>query len=250
MASGASNYTQDSKDVAASLISVSMSLLPRLSFEVDRDELSVWMAKLSNLKLGKSSKEFEVYEQDIFNEIRSQDDLESMKDDALFRSYRDLYWTFGMDPTKLRVSSEALRRRILRGLNLWRISDLVDVANLASAYHKLPIGLVDDAKREGALRVRTARKGEEFVRIGGKSIQCRGREIVLADDEKIICFGYATHDSELTKVAPETKDVLLLVYGAQAVTNQIMESAIKTTLDLIDRWVDCSMVDHRIFRIE
>jgi DNA/RNA-binding domain of Phe-tRNA-synthetase-like protein len=207
------------------------------------------MAKLSNLKLGKSTKEFEVYEQELFNEIRSQDDLESIKDDPLFRSYRDLYWTFGMDPTKLRVSSEALRRRILRGLNLWRISDIVDVANLASAYHKLPIGLVDAAKREGELRIRTAKKGEEFVRIGGKAIHCRGREIVLADDKKIICFGYATHDSELTKVVPETKDVLFLIYGAQAVTNRIMNSAIRITTDMIVRWIECSMADHRIFRI-
>ncbi|MHA2118078.1 MAG: B3/B4 domain-containing protein, partial [Candidatus Thorarchaeota archaeon] len=177
------------------------------------------------------------------------DDLESMKDDPVFRSFRDLYWTFGMDPTKLRVSSEALRRRILRGLNLWRVSDVVDVANLASAYHKLPIGLVDDAKRVGELRIRTAQKGEEFVRIGGKTIHCRGREIVLADDEKIICFGYATHDSEQTKVGPETRDVLFLIYGAQAVTNRVMSSAIETTTDMINRWLDCTVVGHRIYRI-
>ena len=67
-----------------------MNGLPPVRFDVDRDELSVWMVKLSNLKLGKSSKEFEEYEQDIFDEIRAHDDLESMKDDPLFRSYRDL----------------------------------------------------------------------------------------------------------------------------------------------------------------
>jgi DNA/RNA-binding domain of Phe-tRNA-synthetase-like protein len=226
-----------------------MSSTPKLKFEVDRDELKVWIAKLSDLKVGKSSKEFEAYEQEIFNEIRSQDDLESMKDDTLFRSYRDLYWTFGMDPTKLRVSSEALRRRILRGLNLWRISDVVDVANLASVYHKLPIGLVDDAKREGELRIRTAEKGEEFVRIGGKTLHCRGREIVLADDAKIICFGYATHDSEQTKVTPKTTDVLFLIYGAQAATNRVMNSAVETTTNMINRWLDCTMIDHRICSI-
>ncbi|MFW9968257.1 MAG: B3/4 domain-containing protein [Candidatus Thorarchaeota archaeon] len=223
--------------------------MPKLRFDVEREGLSVWIAKLTNLKLGKSSKEFEIFEQTIFDQIRSQDDLESMKDDSIFRSYRDLYWSFGMDPTKLRVSSEALRRRILRGLNLWRISDVVDVANLASAYHKLPIGLVDDSKLDGDLRIRTARKGEEFVRIGGKRMHCRGREIVLADNKKIICFGYATHDSELTKVAPQTNDVLFLIYGAQAVTNQILNSAIRTTTDMIERWLDCTMVGHRVHRI-
>lgn len=220
-----------------------------MRFEIDRDGLKVWLAKLSEIKVGKSSKEFEAYEQEIFNEIRSQDDLESLKDDTLFRSFRDLYWTFGMDPTKLRVSSEALRRRILRGLNLWRISDIVDVANLASAYHKLPIGLVDDAKREGELRIRTAEKGEEFVRIGGKTLICRGREIVLADDAKIICFGYATHDSEQTKVTPETNDVLFLIYGAKAATNRVMNFAVQTTTGMINRWLDCTMIDHRIYNI-
>ncbi|MHA2042348.1 MAG: B3/B4 domain-containing protein [Candidatus Thorarchaeota archaeon] len=224
--------------------------MPKLRFEVERDGLSVWLAKLSDLKLRESSEEFEIYEQNIFSEIRAQDDLESMKDDPLFRSYRDLYWTFGMDPTKQRVASEALRRRILRGLNLWRISDLVDVANLASAYHKLPIGLVDDAKRVGELRIRTAQKNELFTRIGGKTIKCRGREIVLADDEKIVCFGYATHDSEQTKVTPESKDVLILIYGAQAVTNRVMNSAVKVTTDMVHRWLDCTLVDHRIYRLE
>ncbi|MHA2141818.1 MAG: B3/B4 domain-containing protein [Candidatus Thorarchaeota archaeon] len=226
-----------------------MTNIPTVKFEVDREGLSVWIAKLTDLILGKSSKGFEEFEQELFDEIRSKDDLERMKDDPLFRSYRDLYWTFGMDPTKLRVSSEALRRRVLRGLNLWRISDLVDVANLASAYHKLPIGLVDDAQRKGELRVRAAKKGEEFVRIGGKTIQCRGREIVLADDEKIICFGYATHDSELTKVVPESREVLFLIYGAKAVSNQVMNSAIKTTTDMIEEWLECSIADSRIYRI-
>jgi DNA/RNA-binding domain of Phe-tRNA-synthetase-like protein len=226
-----------------------MSSTPKLKFEIDRDELKVWIAKLSDLKVGKSSTEFEAFEQEIFNEIRSQDDLECMKNDTLFRSYRDLYWSFGMDPTKLRVSSEALRRRILRGLNLWRISDVVDVANLASVYHKLPIGLVDDAKREGELRIRTAEKGEEFVRIGGKTLHCRGREIVLADDAKIICFGYATHDSEQTKVTPNTKDVLVLIYGAKAATNRVMNFAVETTTGMINRWLDCTIIDHRIFSI-
>jgi DNA/RNA-binding domain of Phe-tRNA-synthetase-like protein len=134
------------------------------------------VARLTELDLGKSSPDFEKYEQELFGEIRSRTTLDDVKDDPIFRSYRDLYWTFGMDPTKLRVSSEALLRRIVRGLNFWRISTLVDVANLVSAYHKLPIGLIDEAALVGDLVVRTAHKGEGFERIGGKQLTCRGRE--------------------------------------------------------------------------
>ena len=220
---------------------VGISLDRAVRFDVQREGLSLMIARLTELDLGKSSPAFEKYEQELFGEIRSRTTLNDVKDDPVFRSYRDLYWTFGMDPTKLRVSSEALLRRIVRGLNFWRISTLVDVANLASAYHKLPIGLIDETALVGALVVRTAHKGEVFERIGGKQLTCRGREIVLADDEKIICFGYATHDSERTKVTPESKSILLLIYGAPVVTPNMMTSAANLTLEMVDRWVACTV---------
>jgi DNA/RNA-binding domain of Phe-tRNA-synthetase-like protein len=214
---------------------------PRVRFEVGRAGLKVSVIVLDRLSVGSSSTEFEAYEQATFEEIRQSITLEAARDDPIFRSYRDLYWTFGMDPTKLRVSSEALLRRVLNGLNLWRVSDLVDVANLASAYHKIPIGLVDDSKRVGDLVVRPARKGETFTRIGGKMLTCRGREIVLADEERIVCFGYATHDSEFTKVSKNSKRVLLLLYGAPAVSREEMMDACQKTSFMIDSYIDCRM---------
>ncbi len=225
-----------------------ISLGRAVRFDVQREGLSLMIARLTELNLGKSSPAFEKHEQELFGEIRSRTTLNDVKDDPVFRSYRDLYWTFGMDPTKLRVSSEALLRRIVRGLNFWRISTLVDVVNLASAYHKLPIGLIDETALVGALVVRTAHKGEVFERIGGKQLTCRGREIVLADDEKIICFGYATHDSERTKVTPTSKSILLLIYGAPVVTPDMMTSAVNLTLEMVNRWVACTVKGWTTFR--
>jgi len=174
--------------------------------------------------------------------------LEDAKDDLIFRSYRDLYWTFGMDPTKLRVSSEAVLRRVLKGLNLWRISDVVDVINLASAYHKIPIGLIDTSKLRGNLVIRTAENGEIFQRIGGKLIVCRGREIVVSDDEKIICFGYATHDSERTMITNESTTILVLLYGSEVITRPLMEQSLKVTNEMISQWIDCRISEPKIFR--
>jgi len=221
---------------------------PKIRFEVDRPNLRVAMIQLDDVKVQKSTSSFEEYEKSIFNEIRSQMTLEDAKDDPIFRSYRDLYWTFGMDPTKLRVSSEAVLRRILKGLNLWRISDVVDVINLSSAYHKIPIGLIDHSKLKGNLVIRTARNGEIFQRIGGKNIICRGREIVVADDEKIVCFGYATHDSERTMITKESNTILVLLYGAEIVSKSLMEQSLKLTIDMITQWVECKASEPIIFR--
>ena len=220
----------------------------RIRFEVDRPNLRVAMIKIDELKVGKSTSSFEEYEQEIFNKIRSTMTLDEAKDNPVFRSYRDLYWTFGMDPTKLRVSSEAVLRRILKGLNLWRISDIVDIINLASAYHKIPIGLVDAAKLDGDLVIRTAQKGEIFQRIGGMSISCRGREIVVADAKKIVCFGFATHDSESTMITNDSNSVLVLLYGAEIVTKSMLDEALKITIDMIGQWLDCAISEPMIFR--
>jgi DNA/RNA-binding domain of Phe-tRNA-synthetase-like protein len=223
---------------------------PRLRIEVDRPGLSVGMVVLEDLNVGSSSSSFELYEEETFRELRSMMTLAGVKDDPIFRSYRDLYWTFGMDPTKLRVSSEAVLRRILKGQNLWRISDVVDIINLASAYHKIPISLVDISKLKGDLVVRTAANGEVFQRIGGKIIMCRGREIVIADDSKIVCFGYATHDSERTMITKDSKSVLMLLLGSQAITSQVMDDALRTTLDMIDEWLDCQVSAPVIIRAD
>ena len=220
----------------------------RVRFKVERDDLRVGVLELTNLQVKESTPEFEEYEQSVFNEIRTIYSLEGLKDDPILRSYRDLYWTFGMDPTKLRVSSEAVQRRILRGLNLWRISDIVDTVNLASAYHSLPIGLIDDSKRNGDLVIRQAAKNEVFMRIGGKSITCRGREIVVTDDKKICCFGYATHDSETTKVTTQSTTVLVLLYGSSAVSKEKLQSSMEITIDMIGKWIDCSVGSPTYFR--
>ncbi|MHA2150393.1 MAG: B3/B4 domain-containing protein [Candidatus Thorarchaeota archaeon] len=220
---------------------------PEITFDIDRPGLSVAMIVLSDLKVGNSSSSFELYEQETFIELRSQMTLEEVKDDPIFRSYRDLYWTFGMDPTKLRVSSEAVLRRILKGQNLWRISNIVDIVNLASAYHKIPISLIDASKLNGNLIVRAAFDGELFQRIGDKLIMSRGREIVMADEKKIVCFGWATHDSKRTMITKESNEVLVLLLGAKAVTKPAMDHALRITLDMIDQWLDCKVSEPTIF---
>src|SRR5438093_750936 len=67
---------------------------------------------------------------------------------------RDLYRRTGEDPTKLRPSSEALLRRVLRGEALYRINSLVDTCNLCSLEFLLPIGLYDADRIQGTVTVR------------------------------------------------------------------------------------------------
>src|SRR5207237_3024125 len=79
---------------------------------------------------------------------------------------RDLYRRTGEDPTKLRPSSEALLRRVLRGEALYRINSLVDTCNLCSLEFLLPIGLYDADRIQGTVTVRLGAQGEGYDSLG------------------------------------------------------------------------------------
>jgi DNA/RNA-binding domain of Phe-tRNA-synthetase-like protein len=216
--------------------------IPGVRFRVHKEDLSLATIFISDIKIDDSTPAFTEFEQRIFDEIQSRHSLESLKDDPILRSYRDLYWRFGMDPTKLRVSSEALLRRILRGENLWRVNNLVDSMNVVSAFHRIPIGLADLHKIAGDLEVRQAKKGESFTRIGGTRIQCRGRELVIADQEKITCFGFATHDSNHTKITKKTESALVYLCLSGDVPTQVRDNSLQLTIGYLKRWVPCEVV--------
>ncbi|MBI3539693.1 MAG: hypothetical protein HY076_05420, partial [Candidatus Eisenbacteria bacterium] len=66
---------------------------------------------------------------------------------------RALFHQLDMDPTKTRPSSEALLRRVLQGKGLPRVNAAVDVCNLCSLDHQLPLGLYDRDLVRGSVRV-------------------------------------------------------------------------------------------------
>ncbi|MGV9103897.1 MAG: B3/4 domain-containing protein [Candidatus Thorarchaeota archaeon] len=216
-------------------------------FEVGKTNVSLTVIELYNVEVSPVQDSFLEYESEVFEKIREQYSRDDLKNEEILSAFRDFYWSFGMDPTKTRVSSEALLRRILRGHGLWRISNVVDVANLASASHRFPIGLADSSRIEGSLRVRTAREGEVFERIDGEEIECRGRDIVVADEQRIICFGYATHDSKYTRIRDDTETAFVMVYCAPEIKAKIFSEAVRNTRDMCDRWVKCEIGATKFF---
>jgi len=94
---------------------------------------------------------------------------------------RALYRRFGIDPTRIRPSSEALLRRLKKGEPLPRVNSLVDVANAMSVQLQVPVGLYDLEKAKGdELVVRIGAEGESYTGIGKERVNVAGR-ICVAD---------------------------------------------------------------------
>ena len=58
--------------------------------------------------------------------------IQDLVGSELFKVYRDLWWRYSVDPTKLRPSGEALVRRVLSGKQLYQINNVVDAMNIES----------------------------------------------------------------------------------------------------------------------
>lgn len=115
---------------------------------------------------------------------------------------RELYRRFGLDPTRVRPSSEALLRRLKKGEPMPRINSLVDVANALSVQLHVPVGLYDLDKVKGEeLVIRLGAEGEGYIGIGKEHVNVAGR-ICVADAEGPC--GNPSADSARTMITTET----------------------------------------------
>jgi DNA/RNA-binding domain of Phe-tRNA-synthetase-like protein len=79
----------------------------------------------------------------VCNKLVSQLTIEQLSKLPKIQKTREIYKKLGKDPSRYRVSSEALVRRILQGKDLYSINNVVDINNLASLNSLYPIGSYD-----------------------------------------------------------------------------------------------------------
>lgn len=138
---------------------------------------------------------------------------------------RELYRRTGEDPTKLRPSSEALLRRVLRGETLYQINSLVDACNFCSLEFLLPIGLYDADHIQGAVMVRLGGPGEGYDSLGKGLYMVTDR---LALFDAVGPFGSPTNDSRRTAIVEGTRRCLMVIFGPGSYSAARMGTHVQT----------------------
>lgn len=124
---------------------------------------------------------------------------------------RRVYKHFGKDPNRYRVASEALCRRLIRGLGIYRLTTLVDLINLVSIRSGYPISALDADQLEGdSLSLGIGEEGEYYEGIGRGQLNIAGMPVYR--DAK---GGVATptSDEERTKITELTTRVQINING-------------------------------------
>ena len=153
--------------------------------------------------------------------VRQTMKLEEVNKWLPIRATRQAYKKLGKDPNRYRPSAEALRRRILRGLPLYRIDTLVDLINLVSIRSGYSIGGFDAMKIQGdRLVLGVGREGEVYRGIGRGDLNIAGLPVYRDD---IGGIGTPTSDEERTKIDMETTSLLMIINGYSG-ENGLMEA--------------------------
>ena len=196
-------------------------------------ELAICVGIITDVHVEKENMHVQKLRKAVYEEVRTKYNIETLKDDPTVRAYRDFYWNLDIDPTKTRPSGEALLRRVLHGKDLPRISTVVDAYNLASMKTIIPISGFDKDRLNPPFQIRFAKKGEAFTGIGmNKPLTLTDKMLILADEKQILCI-YPYRDSDHTKITKQTRNVLVVGYGAPGITEERLKKAVETTVSYI-----------------
>ena len=164
--------------------------------------------------------------------------LEEVNKWAPIKATRTAYKRLGKDPNRYRPSAEALRRRILRELPLYRIDTLVDLINLVSIRTGYSIGGFDADKIEGALTLGVGREGERYEGIGRGLLNIAGLPVYR---DQVGGIGTPTSDEERTKISLETTSLLMIINGYSG--SEGLKEAGDYALDLLRRYASAENVE-------
>ena len=144
-------------------------------------------------------------------ELTTTTQPDDIKQQPAIAATREVYKRCGKDPSRYRPSAEALRRRLMRGLELYRIDTLVDLINLVSLRTGYSIGGFDADKIQGNnLELGVGRAEEPFEGIGRGTLNIEGLPVYRDLTGGI---GTPTSDNERTKMGLETRHILAIVNG-------------------------------------
>ncbi len=187
-----------------------------LTVEADHPDLVVGIVVARGVHVGPCDAALDAEVESVLARVRAaaEHPPQGVKD-----AIRDLLRRGGYKPTgRGKPASEYLANAAARG-EFPRINNVVDACNVVSLDTGLPISLLDlDLAMEGApgLVIRLGRDGESYVfNSAGHEIDVEGLLCVARDGGP--CLGNAVKDGMASKIRPETRNVLAVVWSSARV---------------------------------
>ena len=176
-------------------------------------------------------------------ELRAEGTTDSIKQQPAIAATREAYRRLGKDPSRYRPSAEALRRRLLRGLELYRIDTLVDLINLVSLRTGYSIGGFDADKIVGDTVIfGVGEAGEKFEGIGRGLLNIEGLPVYR---DAVGGIGSPTSDEERTKITMKTTHLHMQInaFGEE----MPMDDTLRWSVSLLEKYASATDIEVTVF---
>jgi len=145
---------------------------------------------------------------DLCSEIQSRVSIEDIAHLPHIHDTREAYKACGKKPSRYRVSSEALLRRIIQGKGLYKVNTIVDINNLISIKSNFSLGTFNLENIQPPIVFDIGESSETYQGIGKGIINIEKLPVFR---DTLGSFGSPTSDSERAKVTLDSKNFLTVV---------------------------------------
>lgn len=190
------------------------NLLPNFSviaYEIDFE---------SDFDAMNKSKEVDDYLEKLYTLVSSKYNYDEITKIPKLKQTRDGYKKMGKDPSHTRPACEALLRRVVKGNNLYRLGDVIDLGNILSIETLRSVCVVDKERLVNDVIIRLGTKEDIYEGINRGLINVTN--IPVYTDE-IGPFGCPTSDTLRTCVTSSTKSILVMIICFDEIEKEVDE---------------------------
>ena len=170
--------------------------------------------------------------------IKARFSIEEINKRPSIAATRQAYKVLGKDPNRYRPSAEALCRRIVREIQIYKVSTLVDIINLVSIRSGFSIGGFDADKIQGNIVLGVGTNEDEFEAIGRGLLNVEGLPLYRDTTGGI---GTPTSDNERTKISDSTTNLLMIINAYSG--NEGLQEAIEHCRELLGKYAELRNYD-------
>lgn len=177
------------------------------------------------------------------NEIKNlykQGDIVNIKNIA---DSRQAYKNLGKDPSRYRLSSESLVKRIVKGNDLYKVNNIVDINNLVSLSSCYSVGVYDVDQISDCITFTFGESGERYKGIGKSEINLENLPVFKDNEGK---FGSTTSDSTRAMITKDTKHIVMNIISFNG--DKDLDLYIDYAANLLKKYAYADILNTNVFR--
>lgn len=168
----------------------------------------------------------------FINKFRKNNQIKDINSYPPILATRNTYKKLGKKPNRYRPAGEALRRRILNNMELYKINTLVDAINLISLKVGHSVGGFDAEYIQGKLELGVGQKGEKFEAIGRGLLNIENLPVYR---DAIGGIGTPTSGEKRAKISRSTNKLLMILNAYSG--NEGLDKAIEYSKNILQKYV-------------